>query len=65
MKKSGKIFWRSFIISSVIMFNILLLFFGICKVYENTTQIASGEYVKAISLETGGIRILDYHIKIK
>ncbi|MBE6805545.1 MAG: hypothetical protein E7526_03335 [Ruminococcaceae bacterium] len=59
-----KIFWRTVKISSVIIFNIILLLYGICVAYKNTRLIAYGEYSKIINIEENTIEIFDYTIKM-
>ncbi|MBQ0083960.1 MAG: hypothetical protein KBS52_04270 [Clostridiales bacterium] len=53
---------RSLKISFVFVFDILLLIFGICRVYENMQQLSYGNYVNAVEITENGIRILDFNI---
>ncbi len=62
MKKQLKIFFRSFLISSIIVFNIIFGFFGISKAYENIRLIGFGEYRKAIEIENGKLLVFDFEI---
>lgn len=64
MKKTGKIFLRSFFISSVIVICISIAVVGIGKSYESMRLIGFGEYKKAFEITDSGIRILDFEIKI-
>ncbi len=57
-----KIFLRSLTVSFIIVFNIMLLVLGICKAYENIRLIGYGEYVSAVEIGSGYIRVLDYKI---
>lgn len=61
---SKKIFWRTVKLSSVILFNIILLFYGICVAYKNTRLIAYGEYCEIIEIENDTVKIFDYQIKM-
>ena len=36
--------------------------YGIARAYENTRRIGFGEYKKAVDVDDGGIRILDFEI---
>ena len=49
-----------FIISFVITACVISGFFGVCAAYENTVKIAYGEYKKAVEIDGGKIRILDF-----
>lgn len=60
--KRKKLYWRSFFLGLVIGTNLILLFLGFCKVYENTQFLASGEYISAIELNNNSLRILDMYI---
>lgn len=62
MSKNIKIFIRSFYLSSVIIFCILIGFFGISKAYENIRLTAFGEYRDAIEINEDGIFIFDYKL---
>lgn len=64
MKKKTKIFFRSFIISSVIVFNILFGFLGISKAYEQIRLIGFGEERKAIELKDGELLFFDFKLRI-
>ena len=63
MKKT-RLFFKSFYLSSLILFCLTIGLTGIGKAYENTRQIGFGEYKRAIELTDDGIRILDFEIKI-
>lgn len=64
MKKKTKIFFRRFIISSVIVFNILFGFMGISKAYEQIRLIGFGEERKAIELKDGELLFFDFKLRI-
>lgn len=64
MKKSIKVFARSFYISSVIIFCVVAGAAGIAKAYQNTVATRYGQYKKAFEIKDGHIRILDYEIDI-
>ncbi len=63
-KKNYRLFFRSFYLSSVIMFCILFAVFGIARAYKNTVQIGFGQYKDAFEITDEGIRILDFHIDL-
>ncbi|MBO5726046.1 MAG: hypothetical protein J6S00_03160 [Clostridia bacterium] len=60
-----KRFFRSFILSFVIVGNLALFTYGICASYVNIRRISYGEYVSAIEISKDSIRILDFYIKLK
>ncbi len=60
---SKRIFWRTVKISSIILFNIILLLYGICVAYKNTRFIAFGEYCEIIEINDNSIKLFDYEIK--
>ena len=64
MKKKTRIFFRSFIVSSVIVFNILFGFLGISKAYEQIRLIGFGEERKAIELKDGELLFFDFKLRI-
>ena len=51
MKNRIKIFLRTVYISSVIIFCLLLGFFGVCKAYEGIRLVGFGEYRNAIEIK--------------
>ena len=55
-------FLRSFYISSVVVFCLILGFVGVTKAYENIRLIAYGEYKNAIEIENGKLRIFDFYL---
>ncbi len=65
MKKQTKTYFRTVYISSVIILCIIFGWIGISSAYENTVQIAFGEYKKAIEFSDGTFRILDFVFVIK
>jgi len=58
---SKNIFWRSLIISSVFIFNIILFVFGVSTAYENIQEVFRGEEKSAVEISEDGIRILDFY----
>ncbi len=65
MKKKIKIFLRSFILSGTLIICVFIMLFGTAKAYENTVKNSTGEYKKAVSLEGGVLRILDFEINVE
>lgn len=63
MKKKTKTYFRTFYISWIIIMCLMFGWFGISTAYENTVQVAFGEYKKAIEISEETIRILDFVIK--
>ena len=63
MKKQTKTYFRTFYIALVIILCICIGWIGVSTAYENTVQIAFGEYKKAIEINEETIRILDFVIK--
>ncbi len=63
MKRQTKTYFRTLYITLVIMLCISLGWIGISSAYENTIQVAYGEYKKAIEINQDTIRILDFVIK--
>lgn len=61
-KKQLKVFWRTFRISSIIMFCLIFGFFGAAKAYENTVRIGFGIYRSAVEWNDDGLRIFDYYV---
>lgn len=59
MKSHIKIFYRSALISSVIIFSIIFGFIGISKAYESIRLIGFGEYRKAVEIEDGKLLFFD------
>ena len=62
MKKSLKLFFSSFYLSSIIISCIIFAFFGIGKSYENMVYKSFGVKKSAVEIIDGGIRILDFEI---
>ncbi len=58
--KFKKIFWRTVKITSIIIFNIILLIYGFCIAYKNTRLTAYGEYCEIVSFENGELKFFDY-----
>ena len=63
MKRSTKLFFSSFYLSSVIIACIILAFFGISRSYENMVYKSFGVKKSAVEIIDGGIRILDFEIR--
>ena len=63
MKRSTRLFFRSFFISSVVVFCLILGFFGITKAYEGIRLVGFGEYCSAIEIDESGIKIFDFTLK--
>ena len=62
MKKSVRLFLRSWYLSSVILFGMIFGIYAAAKAYENIRFIGFGEYRPAIELENGVLRIFDFEI---
>lgn len=58
---SKNVFWRSIIISSIFVFNIVLFVFGVSTAYENIQLVFRGEEKSAVEISEDGIRILDFY----
>lgn len=65
MKRQTKIFFRTFYISFIVLMCLTFGWLGVSTAYENTVQIAYGEYKKAIEITRDKIRILDFEITLK
>ncbi len=63
MKRSTKLFLRSFYISSVIVFCLTLGILGITKAYEGIRLVGFGEYRNAVEIENGSIKIFDFILR--
>lgn len=63
MKRNTRLFFRSFFVSSVVVFCLLLGFFGITKAYEGIRLVGFGEYRKAIEITDSSIKIFDFILK--
>lgn len=63
MKNSG-IFFRTAVITLVILFCVIGGGVGICRAYENTRRVAYGDYRPAVEYKDGILKILDFEIKI-
>lgn len=58
------LFLRSFFISMVLIFCMIFGFLGVAKAYKNIRLVAYGEYVNAIELKDGILKIFDLKIEI-
>ena len=65
MKKETKIFLRTVKYTSLILFCLIIGFYGMAKSYENIRKIGFGEYRKAIEFEDGKILFFDFQINLK
>lgn len=63
MKRNTRLFFRSFFVSSVVAFCLILGFFGITKAYEGIRLVGFGEYRSAIEIDEKGIKIFDFTLK--
>lgn len=63
MKRQTKTYFRTLYIALVVIMCLSLGWIGISAAYENTVQVAFGEYKKAIEISEDNIRILDFVIK--
>lgn len=61
--KNKEIFWRTVKITAIIIFNIVLLFYGICYAYKNIRLIGYGEYAKIIEIDEESIKIFDFYVE--
>ncbi|MCQ2477848.1 MAG: hypothetical protein MJ091_01330 [Clostridia bacterium] len=64
MKRSIKIFFKSFYFSMTLVICLIIAVIGAAKVYENARLIGFGEYKKAVEISNGHIRILDFEFDI-
>ncbi|MEE1198290.1 MAG: hypothetical protein U0K54_04000 [Acutalibacteraceae bacterium] len=58
-----KRFFRCFFWSLIIIGNLTLLCWGVCKAYVNIRRISYGEYTHAIELGDNSFKILDFYIE--
>ena len=63
MKRNTRLFLKSFFVSSVVAFCLILGFFGITKAYEGIRLVGFGEYRSAIEIDEKGIKIFDFTLK--
>ncbi len=59
MKRKTRLFLKSFYLSSVVAFCLLLGIFGITKAYEGIRLIGYGEHRKAIAYSDGVLYFFD------
>jgi len=64
IKKEIKLFFKSFYISSLILFCIIFSFYGMAKAYKNIRRIGFGEYRNAVEYKDGTIFFFDYKIEL-
>lgn len=60
MKKKVILFLRTVYLTSIIIFCLVLGFYGICKAYEGIRLVGFGEYRNAIEIEEEKITFLDF-----
>lgn len=65
MKRETKAYFRTFYISWIVIMCLVFGWLGIATAYENTVQVAFGEYRQAIEITDEQIRILDFVISKK
>ncbi|MBE6728475.1 MAG: hypothetical protein E7562_07500 [Ruminococcaceae bacterium] len=53
-------FWRSFYVTSVIIFCLIIGITGAASAYENTLKIGFGQEKSAFQITENGIRIFDF-----
>lgn len=63
MKRYTKTYFRTFYITLVIVLCLSLGWIGVSAAWQNTVQVAFGEYKKSIEISDETIRILDFVIK--
>ena len=63
--KKGRLFFRSFYISFVVLTCLVFGFFAMARAYETTVLLESGEYKKAVEISDGSLRIFDFEINFE
>ncbi|MBQ6847701.1 MAG: hypothetical protein IJO62_02150 [Clostridia bacterium] len=63
MKRSTRFFFRSFYLSSVVAFCLIIGILGISKAYEGIRLIGFGEYRSAVEIDDGSIKIFDFTLR--
>ena len=63
MKRSVKLFFKSFFISSTLVFCLCFGILGTMKAYEQIRLIGFGEYRNAIEIENGNIKFFDFTLR--
>lgn len=63
MKRSTRLFLKSWYLSSVILFCLVLGVLGIIKAYEGIRLVGFGEYRNAIEINNDEIKIFDFNLK--
>lgn len=64
MKKHIKTYFRTLYLTLVVIMCLMFGWVGVSAAYENTVQVAYGEYKSAIEITQEKIRILDFEIEI-
>ena len=64
MKKHTKTYFRTPYLTLVVIMCLMFGWVGVSAAYENTVQVAYGEYKSAIEITREKIRILDFEIEI-
>lgn len=65
MKRQTKTYLRTFYISWIVIMCLVFGWLGIAAAYENTVQVAFGEYRQAIEITDEQVRILDFVIGLQ
>ncbi len=65
LKRKHKIFFRSMIMTAVVLICIAAVFLGICRCYEEIKRISFTKDLPAVYLCDEYIRILDFKIDFK
>lgn len=65
MKKHTKTYFRTLYLTLVVVMCLMFGWVGVSAAYENTVQVAYGEYKSAIEITREKIRILDFEIILK
>lgn len=63
MKRQTRLFLKSWYLSSVILFCLVLGILGIIKAYEGIRLVGYGEYRNAIEIDNDNIKIFDFTLR--
>jgi len=63
MKKSTRLFFKSWFLTTIIIICTLVAFFGTTKAYEGIRLIGYGENRRAIEFKEGVLYVFDFEIK--
>lgn len=64
MLKNRGIFFRTAVITAVILSCVIGGVTGMCRAYENTRRTAYGDYRPAVEYKDGVLKFFDFEIKI-